>query len=300
MNDLEIADACSAGFNFHAIATQSLSGGRINRNLRVETSDGPLLLRIYPPGRSSRQIAFEMNLLTHLHSKGCRVPRPVQSAGAPRVLSTPSGHAVWTEYLDGLPLEDDQAFRLEPQELHALLEPVFRHLEDFNAPFSKTTETHVFQRRLPSLLAQLKADGQIATTLKVQELFRHLQALERKLVLPVGAVHADIHPQNVLCNSTGSLWLIDFDDGHVGNRVADRLLPCLEFSFDEHQHLHQERYDKLVEALVLPLATPEEVASLEIYRAILTLKFSVALADLGDPLSRNRYWNLLKKDTLSA
>jgi hypothetical protein len=93
--------------------------------------------------------------------------------------------------------------------------------------------------------------------------------------------------------------LIDFDDGHVGHRVTDWVLPAIEFSFDGRGKLDETRYQSLLESLVPARATVDERKAIPGYRMLLTLKFAVAISVLGDPLEDNRYFTLLRQEGFS-
>lgn len=252
-----------------------------------------MLLRLYPRGRAEHQVNFEMQILTHLAGRGCRVPEPLREKKGALLSDVEGRIAVWTSYLPGQALSQGPAHRLPPEALKELLDPVYLALEDFRAPFSKVAETRVFRRRFPSLLQLLERERPQLLR-QVSDLFSRLSVWESALDLPSSTLHADVHPGNVLQDEEGNLWLVDFDDAHVGHRVTDWILPCLEFAFDERGQFDETRYQSLLSALVPERATPSERASMPRYRSLLTLKFAVALADLGDPLETNRYLTLLE------
>jgi homoserine kinase type II len=298
MTSLKLARKCAEGFGFEPTGIVALSGGRINENARVDHARGSRLLRLYPKGRSPSQIRFEMEVVQHLANQGCSVPRPITSASGSLLIEVESRIAVWMDYLPAEPLSNAAAYTLPASSLGDLLHPVFRSLETFRAPFSKTTETRIFKRRLIALFSLLESEKPNLTE-PVRDLYHRLSVWESSLDLPSSALHADIHPKNVLQQSDGTLWLIDFDDGHVGHRVTDWVLPAIEFSIDERGELDEARYQELLKSLVPARAIPEEKRAIPRYRTLLALKFAVALADLGEPLENNPYLALLKREDFS-
>src|SRR5690606_9316888 len=96
-----------------------------------------------------------------------------------------------------------------------------------------------------------------------------------QLRLPSSVIHADIHPGNVLCQGD-TLWLIDFDDGHVGLRALDWILPALEFSLKGDHTVDEARYKELLHALSVENITPAEQSAEAGLRLLLELKFAVS------------------------
>jgi Ser/Thr protein kinase RdoA (MazF antagonist) len=114
---------------------------------------------------------------------------------------------------------------------------------------------------------------------------------EQKANLPTGAIHADIHPGNILRGVDDRLWLLDFDDAHVSARALDWMLAALEFSFSGDR-LDQATFHKYLAALRPPTATQEERDAEPQLLKLLLLKFAVTESALGTPLSGNRYLRL--------
>src|SRR5690606_33680006 len=101
-------------------------------------------------------------------------------------------------------------------------------------------------------------------------------------------------PGNVLCQGD-KLWLIDFDDGHVGLRALDWILPALEFSLTDAHTVDEARYHEILYALSRDRMTPAERSAEAGLRLLLELKFAVSLADCGEPLEQNPYFKLLER-----
>lgn len=282
-----------------------LAGGRINENWLLESDQGSAVFRLYPKGRKAQQIEFETGVVDHLVAAGCRVPRVLSprdprspgslpAPGASRVREVDDRLYILLEYIDAAPLSLEQANDISPTRLAHLLIPIRAALETYPAPFQPVFETRVFGRRLPQLIQQLEATHQSLLAGRVQELFDQLDAWGSRLKLPSSVIHADIHPGNVLCRGD-ELWLIDFDDGHVGVRALDWILPALEFSLRGNQTVDEERYQEILSALSFQRMTSPEQSAAPGLRLLLELKFAVSLADCGEPLENNPYFKLLEQ-----
>lgn len=67
-------------------------------------------------------------------------------------------------------------------------------------------------------------------------------ALKEMAAPDIGLIHADLLQENIL-QGDGGLWLIDFDDAGVGNRLYDLGTALI-------QHIYDARYDGFVDALL--------------------------------------------------
>ena len=268
-----------------------LEGGRINENWQIESDQGVCVFRLYPSGRKANQIEFETDVLDHLVLAGCRVPS-VLTHQERRVGELSGRNFVFLEFIDAVPLSLKQAREISPARLAQLLVPIRASLEAYQAPFRPVFETRVFERRLPRLVEQLSAVEEFTTARRVQDLFEQLDEWGAQLDLPSSVIHADIHPGNVLSNGQ-ELWLIDFDDGHVGLRALDWILPALEFSLTDDNRVDEQRYSELLDALSRQRMTHGEEVAEPGLRLLLELKFAVSLADCGERLEDNPYFKLL-------
>lgn len=272
-----------------------LEGGCINENWRILSEQGSRVLRIYPESRRLRQIEFELSLQRYLRERQLQVP---QVLGGPFQWQGQEGRprpVVWLEYLDAQPLSPQQAQVLPVIALTELLAPILEHLESFPPPFRPAHETRIFERRLPTLLAQLNELGKFELREYAARLFEKLRHWERSIKLPSSAIHADIHPGNVLA-SHEKMWLIDFDDAHVGWRAIDWILPALEFSLDPHTaRVDEARYAQLLESLSATRVKPEEQRAFGNLRLLLELKFATSLAVSGKTFEQNPYLRLLER-----
>ena len=287
------ADHLALELNLSVRGAVRLEGGRINENWRIESDQGISVFRLYPSGRKAKQIEFEMLVLDHLLVGGCRVPS-VLTHQKQRIGELKGRHFVFLEFIDAAPLSLKQAREISPARLAQLLVPIRASLEAYQAPFRPVFETRVFERRLPQLVEQLEAAQEFPIARRVQDLFEQLDKWGAQLDLPSSVIHADIHPGNVLSNGQ-ELWLIDFDDGHVGLRALDWILPALEFSLTDSHKIDERRYRELLNALSFQQITRAEAVAEPGLRLLLELKFAVSLADCGEPLEENPYFQLLEQ-----
>lgn len=268
-----------------------LAGGVINHNWRVETPDGAVVVRVYPPSRRSRQVAFELEILSHLCSAGCHVPQVVSPAAGSEIPLVEGRCSVVLEHLPASPLTFEEGTAIPVESLLSLLLPIDTALDSFSPPFRPVRETRVFEQRLSPLLRQYgdapeKRDA-------ISRLFERLQTWEERTEIPTRVVHADIHAGNVLLREDtqlgeGDLWLIDFDDAHVSYRAIDWVLPSLEFSLRPNGKLQQERYDEILRGLSGRGKT-SELDALPTLRTMMLLKFAATYAASGHRPNENPY-----------
>ncbi len=287
----ELAQLLESAKAVHGLATDSggtiLSGGVINHNWLVETPRGNFVVRVYPPTRRARQVAFEVSILEHLTSSGCRVPRVIRPEANSDIPRVGERCTVLLQHLPARPLGFSEGRLLPIDRLVTLLVPIDHALERLTPAFRPIRETRVFQGRLPPLLRQFGDDP--ARRAALVRLFERLQAWEDKVAIPTRVIHADIHAGNILIEDgagldTGDLWLIDFDDAHVSYRAIDWVLPSIEFSLDESGNVDEERYRAILTELSSPSTTVERSAFSTV-RTMMFLKFAATYAESGHPPS---------------
>lgn len=274
-----------------------LEGGVINENWRVETDDGARVVRVYPPNRKTRQVAFEMALHEHLRERNCEVPQVFRPQAGEQVPTIGGRPTVLLEFLPGRPLAFGEGHNLSPERLAALLCPIDQALEEFSPPFRPVAETHVFQNQLVFLFGRDHAKRE-----KLQDLFERLQAWEASVSIPSRVIHADIHAGNILVErgqplESGKLWLIDFDDAHVSYRVIDWVLPALEFSLHRDGTIDEARYEEILNLLSRNRTHGEEEAFAQV-RTMMLLKFAASFAGIGHPPDKNPYLLALERNGL--
>lgn len=267
-----------------------LSGGLINENWLISGDDGSFVLRRYPEGRRRKQVEFEIALHDHLVPRGCRVPSVLRTTTGESVTIANGRCIVLLEALRATPLTQEEALLVAPARLASLLNPIDEALDDYRPPFRPIFETRVFEARLPSLLRQLTGEPNLRDQIRRE--YEACAHWEGSIRLPCRAIHADIHPGNVLlerdADATRGMWLIDFDDAHVSYRAIDWILPALEFSFTRGGAVDEARYTEILSALSVR-ATNEELDAFPKLRRLMVLKFAVSLADCGKRLDENPY-----------
>lgn len=271
-----------------------LEGGSINENWLVLSESLSRVLRIYPKSRRLRQVQFECSLQRHLQAGGARVAQVLTEPNQWRDSEGASRPVVWLEYLPAQHLTPQEAQQLPPADLRDLLAPIRALSESYPPPFRPAFETRVFSGRFALLRERLERLGLSTLQAALSELFEKLESWEAALALPTSAIHADIHPGNVL-KSGEKLWLIDFDDAHVGWRAIDWVLPALEFSLDPSAaQVDEARYAQLLDALSQSEATGDERKAFAQLRLLLELKFAASLAVSGKTFEQNPYLRLLE------
>lgn len=201
-----IADAYGLG---PLAGFKPLWAGTINSNFRLDTSAGPLFLRVNE-GKLEEDVAYEAELVSHVAARGVPTPRPVAA-------------------LDGRPYAavGGRLLTLFPwREGHHPEPPT---PDDARAAGSALARLHLagegFPRRRESRYAPARirerAAGIAAPVPELPELRRELEALPDDAELPRGLIHGDLFPDNVLVGGKDGLVLLDFEQASDGILAYD-------------------------------------------------------------------------------
>lgn len=211
----------------------SLIAARENEVFRVETPEGPLVLRLHRPGyRSQAELTSELDWMAELTRAGLRVPQPIPTLTGERCVDVRGQLVDMLTFLDARPLMASGQWNAEADPLHsarqtaATLARLHEISDQWSLPegfmrpawdeaglvgpaplwdrFWENPRLSITQARLFTALRDRAAT--------------ELAAMEPSL--DYGLIHADAVPENVLLAKDG-VFLIDFDDGGFGFRLFD-------------------------------------------------------------------------------
>jgi homoserine kinase type II len=212
-----------------ARAHQPIAVGTVNTNVRVETDDGPLFLRVNE-GKSEDDVRREAAIVAHAAARGVPTPPP---------RTTPQGEpfARWRgelvslfPWVAGRTLARAEVTPAHAAAVGAALGRLHRASEGFADHRPSRYEPDEIARRLTGIAALGRADLAEA----VATLTPELAALPHERVpgLPMGLIHGDLFIDNVLYDDRGALTaLLDFEQASWGRLAYDLAVTTLAFGY---------------------------------------------------------------------
>ena len=210
-------------------AHRPIAVGTINTNVRVETADGPLFLRINE-GKSEGDVRREAAIVAHAAARG--VPTPVPRADAAGALFARWGNELVSlfPWVAGRTLARAE---LAPAHAAAVGDALARlHLasDGYRDQSPGRYEPPEIDARLARIAALARPELGPAVAVLAPELAQ-LRA-ERIAGVPLGIIHGDLFVDNVLYDDTGALTaLIDFEQASWGRLAYDLAVTTLAFGY---------------------------------------------------------------------
>lgn len=273
----ETLAAFLSGFDVgRLVVAKGIAEGVSNSNFLVETTGGRFILTLYERRIDPADLPWFLGLMGHLAARGLPVPRPVPDREG-RVLHRLAGRcAALVEFLPGVSVTEPTV-----AQCRAAGEALARlHLAAEGYPPTRPNRLGLgFAREAAAALgARLDAlDAGLGAT--VQEA---LSAVEAGVPpdLPVGIVHADLFPDNVLFLGERVSGLIDFYFACADRLAYDLAVLRVAWSFSaDGARFLPDRDRALVEgyARMRPLA-PAEAQALPALSALAALRFLLTRA----------------------
>jgi homoserine kinase type II len=213
-----------AGYRAHL----PIAVGTINTNVRVETDEGPLFLRINE-GKSLDDVGREAAIVAHVAARG--VPTPVPRA-------TPSGppFVLWRDqivslfpWVAGRTLERAELTAEHGNQAGAALGRLHLAGADYADRRAGRYEPDEIDRRLTHIAGLGRSDLMPAQAILTAELAA--LAGERAGDLPRGVIHGDLFVDNVLYLDDQLAALLDFEQASWGRLAYDLAVTVLAFGF---------------------------------------------------------------------
>jgi homoserine kinase type II len=218
-------------FGWPGSVPASLEGGMMNRNWRVETPGGPIVLRRYNPARTAPAILWEHALIGFAHEQGWPVPNPITAPAGTTLL--PGADRNWSAsaFLEGdRGLEESAGMRRIYGRLLARLHHDLASFErDGQRPgFGKTWELDVMVEAAGAgtfndLLATFGHECPELAALVRRQRYRNLRELSRLHYpdLPDHPIHGDFQPKNLLFKDGQLSAVLDFDQCRRDALICD-------------------------------------------------------------------------------
>lgn len=219
----ESAIDCARAHWAMADATVTLIAARENRVYKVECPSGPAVLRLHRPGyRDIDEIHSELLWMDMLAQQGILVPKPIAAADGTLVQTFDGVVVDMLSWVGGTPLSGRDASEEIYYRLGELMARMHTLADNWAvpAPFKRPSwdlvgEQPSWGRFWDNPL--LSAEEATALT-EFRDCARlAIASLDRA---DYGLIHADLVPDNVLCDGD-ALHPIDFDDGGFGHRLFD-------------------------------------------------------------------------------
>jgi homoserine kinase type II len=189
------------------IALKGIAEGVENSNYYLETTKNRFILTLYENRVDPADLPFFYALLKHLHEAGCKVPRFIADRDGRWLQEIAGRPACLIEFLHGVSVT--QPNRLQAEATGAALGQMHAALADFQPQRPNSLGISVWR----SLARQCTTSG-------LENIYQGLaQRIEAECDflelhwpkdLPMGAIHADLFPDNVLMLGNQVTGLIDF------------------------------------------------------------------------------------------
>lgn len=220
---------CLADFSLQAEDSdiRPLTGGLDNLNLLLDARGERFVLRRYDR-TDPAEVTFEIELIQHLRERGFPTPQPRPTRTGQFLSELDSRPVAVFAFHEGRPgqpdsMEDAAAVAVLLARLHVLT-------VDFTAPCHRWRTD---QNRIETLRKTCTSSGKprpaIARFLDLAQTLIHRVAQKTSAAsgIPVGVVHHDPNPTNVVFDDSGRIVaLLDFDESHIAPLITDLASLC--------------------------------------------------------------------------
>lgn len=210
------------------VSAKGIAEGVENSNYLVDTTAARFILTLYEKRVSADDLPFFMALLDHLADKGLPVPPAIKDRGGVEIQELAGRPACLIRFLTGVSVSHPT-----PAQAHAAA----RAMADMHmavADFAPTRANSMGIATWRPLLERMGADMDAIDP----GLFARVDAALREVeaawpaTLPVGAIHADLFPDNVLMLGDTVSGLIDFYFACTDVRAYDLAIMHSAWTFD--------------------------------------------------------------------
>jgi homoserine kinase type II len=233
---LEEAQDLLRGYALRARSLTPLPRGTINSNYRLETSEGPIFLRINE-GKSDADVRYEADLIWHLGQRGVPTPsiwrtrRGEPFTRLPDPQGGPHRQVTLMRWVEGDDRTEDQIGPEEARSIGALLGRLHRATETFRRGRAGIyTLSHIGER-----IARLRAEPRVPDG-TVEYLQREAERLRARRAsgLPTWVGHSDLFPDNVLFSRCARrrhevAWILDLEQAATIPLIYDVAVALLSF-----------------------------------------------------------------------
>ena len=210
------------------VSAKGIAEGVENSNYLVDTTAARFILTLYEKRVSADDLPFFMALLDHLADKGLPVPPAIKDRGGVEIQELAGRPACLIRFLTGVSVSHPT-----PAQAHAAA----RAMADMHmavADFAPTRANSMGIATWRPLLERMGADMDAIDPGLFARVDAALRAAEEAwpATLPVGAIHADLFPDNVLMLGDTVSGLIDFYFACTDVRAYDLAIMHSAWTFD--------------------------------------------------------------------
>lgn len=212
------------------VSAKGIAEGVENTNYLVDTTTGRFILTLYEKRVAADDLPFFMALLDHLAERGCAVPPAIKDRAGAAIQTLEGRPACLIQFLPGVSVTHPTAAQAHAAgtamgEMHAAL-----------ADFTPTRLNSMGVESWRPLLARCGSDLDTIAPRLGRDLSLALDdvlaAWPKDGALPVGAIHADLFPDNVLMRGDKVGGLIDFYFSCTDIRAYDLAVMHSAWAFD--------------------------------------------------------------------
>lgn len=278
------ARAYAAAWGFEPLEAVALAGGYSNASYRVATRDrGDVVVRRYGRLHVTRNaVAYEHAVMRYVAARASFARAPYEDASGATMRSIDGGVVAVLPFVSGTTGDRDARAAASSA---AMLANFHRATIGFRAAHPRGARTLGTLDWLRERFARFAADPAIAGALDWRAAIAAVAAARARIAplapqLPLGVVHADAHPDNVVCAEGRAIALIDFDFVHETERAYDVATAADAYARrDEDAPLDHERflaYARAYDAVAkLSLAEWDALYDLAIRRAAMLVWYVV-------------------------
>lgn len=216
-----------------------IAEGVENSNYRLETTQDQFILTIFEQRVDTEVLPFYLGLMKHLAGKGIACPQPVADTSGEVIQTVAAGKkAAMVTFLPGRAVTAPEASAEQLAQVGRLNAQLHLAAEDF--PLKRVNDLSLAGwRRLYEKTAGRAAEVEPTLTALIGEELHHLMQAWPVAVLPSGAVHADLFPDNIFFDGESLSGVIDFYFACNDAFAYDLAITINAWCFDA-----SHRYDK--------------------------------------------------------
>lgn len=296
---MQLGDICRR-YHLGAVRGARLcSGGLVNSNYQVATTQGTYLVRIYAPHRKRENVEFELSVLRYLSKQDFPCQRPIRDLDGEHIGSLDESLYSVLTFLPGASLAWDQLSMPICQQIGALYARLQLLLRDFVPAGSKPDADYALVQELVPNIRSIFNDSGVSEADRARFEATWNEVSPRFHKRERAVVHGDLYCQNVLCEGAEITGIIDFDDAFLGSPLLDLALVVIEFSTRPGNEFDFDLMAALL-ASYREHAPPVQVTPQELWNAsrFQCLKFLGRTVELtvtaGDMPTENDYFQRLR------
>jgi homoserine kinase type II len=227
----EVVRELFAGHGLTAVGVAPMSGGIINTNIRVDCTDQPYLLRVYQAERSVDEVEFELSVLRRLTDAGMPVQRPIGAVDSPPTALDGRLYSILT-FIEGDVMDEADISPDIGKQMGRILGDMQNALRGFvPAGGKERCDVDFIDKLVRESVALLDGQGEKPFAERIATGWQRARVPFLADELPLGLVHADLYPGNVIMQKGTVVGVIDFDDAYWGTQFFDVAIAAMEFAF---------------------------------------------------------------------